>query len=277
MKSRREAKHWPTLLSSQTIYAITSLVKPFINIYVYFFALLAIASSIAIASLQSSPINSFNISVLENLLIILGSAAGGGLLTILVLSYTSRLRAINSYKAIVRRLVMLSSSAYVDVLGNYGSGPFFTSLYGSGYGPTDGSDGIEVIIGLLKEKSRQLEKEEKDLTYYDWREIKNYKYHTYGYYKYDRVKRYVEDLTNIYYRDALASTTDNNIIKELDHCTFQGLELLGILEGYYKESSRLWLLAYFLEVNLELYRFLLGELGVYVERKVEFRKPSRVA
>lgn len=277
MKSKREAKHWPTLISSQTVYTITWLVKPWINIYVYFLVSLAVASSMAIAALQGSSINSSNISILENLLRILGGAAGGGLLTILVLRYTSRSRATLSYKAIVRRLVMLSSAAYVDVLGNYGSGPFFTSLYGSGYGPTDGSDNIEVIIGLLEEKARQLEKEEKYLTYHDWKEIKNRKYYAYGYYKYDRTKRYIDDLTNIYYRDAINNTTDKNILKELDHCTDRGLILLGMLEGDFKQSSMLWVMAHFLEVNLKLYRTLLGELGVYVEPEVEVKRHVHLA
>jgi len=41
------------------------------------------------------------------------------------------------------------------------------------------------------------------------------------------------------------------------------------LDGDFKQSARLWSLAYFLEVNLKLYKILLGRLGVNVEREIK--------
>jgi len=170
-------------------------------------------------------------------------------------NHTARTRANHSYIAIIRRLIELSGAAYVDILGNFGKGEFINDLYGSAYGPTDASDCIKEIIYLLKEKARQLEKEK----------------HAYGYYKYDRAIKYAEDLTNIYYRDAIYNTTNKNILKELYHCTDWGLKLVGLLEGDFKQSSRLWTLAHFLELNLELYRILLSQFDVNVEKDIKIR------
>jgi hypothetical protein len=176
-------------------------------------------------SLQSNTLYDKNINMkfIDNIFRVLAGAAAGGLLTILVLNHTARVRVEHSSLAIIGRLVELSGAIYVDILGNYGKGDFINRLYGSGYGPTDGSDCIKEIIHLLSEKARKFERGE----------------HPYGSYKYDRTIKYVEDLTNIYYRDAINNTTDRLMLKELYHCTNVGLKLLGLLQGEFTEESKL--------------------------------------
>ncbi|MFA6373514.1 MAG: hypothetical protein WCW68_12890 [Methanothrix sp.] len=252
--------------------AIIKLIKPLINIYVYFFLALIIISSFISTSLQSNTLynSSINIKFADNIFRVLAGAAAGGLLTVLVLNHTARVRADHTNKAIVWRLVELSAAVYVDILGNYGRGEFLNRLYGSGFGLTNGSDYIEEIIYLLKQKAGQLENEECTLSYTFYNR-KDFTYHTYGYYKYDRTIKYVEDLTNIYYMDSIYNTTDKYILEELYHCTNWGLKLLGLLEGDFKQSSRLWSLAHFLELNLKLYRILLSQFGVNVEKDIKVR------
>ena len=249
--------------------AIVNIISPLINIYVYIFLAIIVLSSVISAYLQSgaSYNNDISIKIADNILRLLAGAASGGLLTILVLNHTTRIRANNSYKAIIRRLVELSGAAYVDILGNNGSGEFVNRLFGSGFGPNDGSDCIKEIIYLLKEKARQMENVE--YPYYRPKYKNGDINYIIGYYKYDRASRYVEDLTNIYYRDAINNTTDEYILVELYHCTDRGLILLGLFDGDFKQSARLWSLAYFLEVNLKLYKILLGRLGVNVEREIK--------
>jgi hypothetical protein len=236
---------------------------------VYIFLVIIIISSIFSTSLQNSAQydNNINIKFVDNILRVLAGAAAGGLLTILVLNHTTRIRANHSYKAIIWRLVELSGAAYVDILGNYGHGEFVNSLFGSGFGPKDGRDCINEIICMLKEKARQIEKVE--YPYYKSKDKNDGTNHIYGYYKYDRASRYVEDLTNIYYRDAINNTTDKYILEELYRCTDRGLILIGLFEGDFKQSAKLWSLAFFLELNMNLYRILLGQLGVNVEKEIK--------
>lgn len=230
---------------------ICRVARPLFSTHIYLLLLIIILSLFISISLQSNTDydESINMKLADNIFRVLAGAAAGGLLTILVLNHTARVRVEHSSLAIIQRLVELSGAAYVDILGNYGRGDFINSLYGSIFGPSDGSDRIREVIDLLSEKARRFERGELP----------------YGLYKYDRTIKYVEDLTNIYYRDAINNTNDRLMLKELYHCTNVGLKLLGLLQGDFTESSRLWTLAHFLEVNLKLYRILLGNFGVVIE------------
>ena len=240
--------------------------------YVYIFLAIIILSSLASTSLQSNALydNNINIKFTDNIFRVLAGAAAGGLLTVLVLNHTARVKAEYANKAIIWRLIELSAAAYVDILGNYGRGEFINKLMGSGFGPTDGSDCIEELINLLRKKAYQLEDEE-NISSYNFYNRKDFIYYTYGYYKYDRTIQYVQDLTNIYYRDAIYNTTDKHVLEELYHCTNWGLKLLGLLEGDFKQSSRIWSLVHFFELNLKLYRILISQFDVIVEKDLKVR------
>jgi hypothetical protein len=247
----------------------TKLIKLIFNVYVFIFLVIIICSSFISTILQNNEQYDISIDIkfLDNILRVLAGAAAGGLLTVLVLNHATRIRADQSYKAIIWRLVELSGAAYVDILGNIGKGEFVNGLFGSGYGPQDGSSYIQETINLLKIKAKQFEKVESP--YYKPNDKNDDIGHIYGYYKYDRSIGYIKDLTNIYYRDAINNTTDEYILEELYHCTNRGLILLGLLEGDFKQSSRLWSFAFFLELNLRLYIILLGRLGVNTEKEIK--------
>ena len=225
------------------------------NKYVYLFLGLILFSSVASVNLQNNADYDGNsiLKLADNFFRVIAGAGAGGLLTVLVLNHVTRTRASHSYRAIINRFVELSGSTYVDILGNYGHGEFINDLYGSRYGATDACAYIQKIINLLNENARRLEGGK----------------HTCCLLKYDRSAKYIEDLTNIYYRDAINNTTDADTLKELYRCTDMGLKLSGLLEGDFTEFSRIFTLAHFLEVNLELYRILLKEFDVSTDNDIK--------
>lgn len=250
---------------------IIGLTKLFFNKYVAIFFIIIISASYISTVLQNNEQydSNVNIKFADNIFRVLAGAAAGGLLTVLVLNNAARTRADHAYKAIIGRLVELSGAAYVDILGNYGRGEFVNNLFGSGFGTQDGSEYIEKVIDLLKEKANQFEKVEPH--YYNLDDINTGCDHIYGYFKYDRSIGYIKDLTNIYYRDAINNTTEGYILEELYHCTGWGLKLLGLLEGDFNQSSKLQSFAYFLELNLKLYKILLDQRGINTEKEIKVR------
>jgi len=241
----------------KTTFKYTKLIFKF---EIYLLIILIIIFSIASVTIQSIHANSNEyFKIIIYIFNILASAIAGVLISVVVINFKASAHAEHAYIAIIRRLIELTISTYVDVLGNYGEGDLINSLSLSAYDPTvDGSTYIKDVRSRLREKAERLRIEEDKYNELD----KKFKYYTYGGYKYDRTKRYVKDLTDIYYRDAIYNTTDKDLLKELYHSTDIGLRLLGLIEGDFYESARFRMLDLFLEENLKLYKKLLSQIGV---------------
>jgi hypothetical protein len=108
---------------------------------------------------------------------------------------------------------------------------------------------IEHIMGMMREKARSRNGQEIYPFPYKQKVIYN-----------------VEHLTEVYFRNAIYSTRDEEIMEELYHATDWGLRLLASFKGYGDTSAdslsvnQLWVLHHFMEIYPPLYKILIKKI-----------------
>ncbi len=206
-----------------------------------------------------------------NILRIIAGAGGGGLLTITVINAGTRKRSSHAYKGIIGHLCVLSMNIHANFeyrrIKSSVNDKIIFNLSLGGFGDIDVSNDIENIASRLHNQASSMSDEDYYSVPYQQKII------------YD-----VKDLVSIYFRDAIYNANDEKELEQLDSATRWGLKFIGSVEGWGKppadslSKDQLYLLCFFLDACLPLYRLILNKRGVPVimndsRIKREWQKP----